>query len=472
MSKPTFWYLFWLFLQYLVFSRRISTISSMSRMLHIFLLYVLLYHVLVTFFSFWQDIVSSYVLLLIRDVAWVLLVAVAVLQWIFQKEVRHSIKKFFSRRGDLVVLSLALVILSIVVSIFLGVSVKQIFVWIKYTLYYIFPFFSAIYLWFYWKGRLQKKGLDWEEKLKKFIYVSWISLIVVLLVWWCWQIAKNIWPDFFFQFWYGPLWDYIYWKEPPLYYLTWPNWFQRLSGLFSWPNNYWYFLVAFFWLYRYWIRKFVAKKSLKTLLWILYILTLLATFSRGAILWVLVQVVLIAFVIYRTQRKLIVRAMVAWVLAVWLLTAFKWSSTIAHIDAKLTSLEHISHKPFGFGLWSNGPSSILQWWWYLPENFFVQVMMDIWVLWFIVWGILWIATLLKTRLVYFGIQKNRTLLFFCTVGFVGLMIEGLFLHVLEDSMVNYLYFVIWGVILWFVDSKNDIKKCAIPQPIVEDATSQ
>ncbi|MEI7478164.1 MAG: hypothetical protein WCJ81_06890 [bacterium] len=35
-----------------------------------------------------------------------------------------------------------------------------------------------------------------------------------------WQIAKNIWPDFFMHFGYGPLGDYVYGQKPPLYYLT------------------------------------------------------------------------------------------------------------------------------------------------------------------------------------------------------------------------------------------------------------
>ena len=39
------------------------------------------------------------------------------------------------------------------------------------------------------------------------------------------------------------------------------------------------------------------------------------------------------------------------------------------------------------------------------------------------------------------------LLLVLTFGFIGLLIEGMFLHVFEDSMVNYWFFALRGVVL-------------------------
>lgn len=460
----------------------------MRRFLVVFLTFIVLYHILVTFFSFWQDLVPPYILLLIRDVSRWVAVFLLVVDWLYVKKRKQLQYQFFSRWWWPLLLTLLLVVVGIIVSILLGVETKQIMVGIKYSLYYLVPFFSAIYIGLYWKEVVvdkQKKDslaflrynqdaipsdgdwradLQWERSVvkqdpkentlfKKYIYGLWVGIIVVIVVGRLWQIAKNIFPDWFMWFWYGPLGDYAYGENPPLYYLTGPQWFQRLSWLFSWPNNYGYFLVAFFWLYWFWVRRYVKKKSLKTILWMLYIGTLLATLSRGAILGVLIQVVLISYVIYQTERKIILWAIIAWIVAVGALSLLKWESTLAHIQMKISSLQYVSHEPWWFWLGSSWPSVLSQGW-YLPENFFVQIMMDLGILGFLLWGSIWILILYKARDMYTRTKIHRSLLFFSTVWFLWLMVEWLFLHSLEDSMVNYLYFVVRWLLLWYYEYKG------------------
>lgn len=45
-------------------------------------------------------------------------------------------------------------------------------------------------------------------------------------------------PDLFYQIGYAPLGDWVFGQNPPLYYLTGPGGYTRLSGIFSGPNNY------------------------------------------------------------------------------------------------------------------------------------------------------------------------------------------------------------------------------------------
>lgn len=145
---------------------------------------------------------------------------------------------------------------------------------------------------------------------------------------------------------YGPLGDYVFGAHPPLYYLTGPGGLIRWSGVFSGPNNYGYFLVASFGLYWYGIQQYVKGRGLKTLAWILYAVTLLATMSRGAILGVLVQIVLISYVEYNAKRKIVLAAIIMGLCTVAGLSALKRESTLAHLQAKLGSLVYVQNAPW------------------------------------------------------------------------------------------------------------------------------
>ena len=409
----------------------------MRKFLLWFLVFVSLYHIVVTCVSFWLWRVPPYSILVVRDVAWLIAI------WLFILYHRNYLKKYLAKWWNFRLLFLALLISSIWTSILLWVGVKQMIVWIKYSLYYIMPLLTWIYVWFVWANSMS------EQSIKKRVHTLWKILVWVLIVWWIWQIVKNIAPWFMMSFWYGALGDYVYWQNPPLYYLTWPKWFERWSWIFSWPNNYWYLLVAFFGLYRYGIRAYISHMWWKIALWSLFIVTLLATLSRWAILWVLVQIIMISYIVYSSRRKMIVLAIVAWIGAVLWLSVLKRESTLAHVKAKFDSLQYVQQSPIWYGLWSSGPSVHSQWW-YLPENFFIQLMMDLWMHWFVLWAIFWVLLFLVIRRLYQQKPSSRNLLFFMSVWFVGLMVEWLFLHSLEDSMVNYMYFISWWIIIGYV----------------------
>lgn len=409
----------------------------MRRFLTWFLVFVSLYHIVVTYVSFWLWRLPPYSILLLRDVAW--LVAI----WLFVLCNLSHLKKYLAQWWNFRLLFLILLISSIGTSIVLWVDVKQMIVWIKYSLYYILPLLSSIYIGCVWANNMS------EQSIKKRIHIVWKIIVWVLIVWWVWQILKNIAPWLMTSFWYGVLGDYVYWQNPPLYYLTWPKGFERWSWIFSWPNNYWYLLVAFFGLYWYWIRAYISNMGGKIALWSLFIVTLLATLSRWAILWVLVQIILVAYIIYSSKRKMILFAIIAWVWAVLWLSVLKWESTMAHVKAKFDSLQYVQQSPLWYGLGSSGPSVHSQWW-YLPENFFIQLMMDLGMHWFIIRSIFWIMLFLVIRRLYQQKPSSRTLLFFVSVWFVWLMVEWLFLHALEDSMVNYMYFIVRWIIIWYV----------------------
>ena len=413
----------------------------MRKFLVWFLIFVSLYHIVVTYVSFWLWRLPPYSILLLRDVSWIVAILLFVL-WNLS-----YLRKHISQWGNFWLLFLILLISSVGTSIVLWVDAKQMIVWIKYSLYYILPLLSWLYVWW-----VRAQSLS-EQVIKKWIHIVWKVIVGVLIVWWVWQILKNLAPWFMTSFWYGALGDYVYWQNPPLYYLTWPKWFQRWSWIFSWPNNYWYLLVAFFWLYWYGVKAYVANMWWKIALRSLFIVTLLATLSRCAILWVLVQIILISYIVYSSKRKMILLAIIAWVGAVIWLSVLKRESTIAHVKAKFDSLQYVQQSPLWYWLWSSWPSIHSQWW-YLPENFFIQLMMDLWMHGFIIWAIFWIMFFLVIRRLYQQKPSSRNLLFFVSIWFVWLMVEWLFLHALEDSMVNYMYFIVWWIIVWYVANEH------------------
>lgn len=409
----------------------------MRRFLVGFLIFVSLYHIVVTYVSFWLWVMPPYCVLLVRDALrlWGM--------WLFVLYNFSYIKKYISQWWNFLFIFLILLISSIATSIILGVDVKQMMVWIKYSLYYILPLLSGLYIGCVWANTTS------ESSMKNRIRIIWKLLVAILIIWWVWQILKNIAPWFMTSFGYWPLGDYVYWQNPPLYYLTWPKGFERWSWIFSGPNNYWYLLVWFFGLYWYGIRAYVSSIWWKIALWSLFIVTLLATLSRWAILWVLVQIILISYIVYSSQRKMILFAIIAWIWAVLWLSVLKRESTLAHVKAKFDSLAYVQQSPLWYGLWSSWPSIHSQWW-YLPENFFIQLMMDLWIHWFVIRAIFRIMLFLIIRRLYQQKPSSRNLLFFVSIGFIWLMVEWLFLHALEDSMVNYMYFIIRWIVVWYV----------------------
>ncbi len=174
-----------------------------------FLIYVALYHVAVTYFSFGTGWVPPYWFLLLRDAWWLMAV------WVIVLYHRTAIKSYLQQRGYMWLTFLGLLAISILTSVMLNVDVRHMAVGIKYTVYYMLPFLTAIYVWFVWHKTYDSTTFDRRVQL------IWKVLVCVLIIWWVWQMTKNIWPEFFMWFGYGGLWDYVFGAKPPLYYLTW-----------------------------------------------------------------------------------------------------------------------------------------------------------------------------------------------------------------------------------------------------------
>jgi len=431
----------------------------MLKFLKVFGILLVLYHLIVTIVWYWilwgqyPEIPS-----LIRD--WLRMVFFVSVFFTYRRDWNTYFGKWKYPWIALVIM----IIWWIIISLLANKSVSDMLIWIKYWFFYIFIFLSASFLWFVAKDKF--------EKIKNLKDI-WYFLIWIVVVWFLRQFAKLIWPDFFMQIWYGPLNDFFFGKNPPIYYLTGYEWTLRRQGLFSGPNNYGYFLVAFLpiilLLFKIKIKKWkdllkLNQKEIWNLIFIsLWIIAILFTLSRSAILWwALVFLLLNIDRIRKNKLKtwIIISIWVVWIVA---LSILKWSSTLNHIYAKLSSVNRVIQKPLWMWLGTAWPA-IHHNWTILPENYFIQVMIDIGTIWFILWARIWYAIILiEKKIKKFFVNKKDgkdmaiyLIRKYLNIGRICLLVMWLFLHVFEDSMVNYLFFIIYWIVTWYLTNKLDI----------------
>ncbi|MFZ2912546.1 MAG: hypothetical protein WAZ75_05710, partial [Candidatus Absconditicoccaceae bacterium] len=149
---------------------------------------------------------------------------------------RKDWKNYFNRRKYPWIAFIIMIIWGVIISLLAEKSISDMLIGIKYGFFYIFIFLSSSFLGFV--------GKDTLNKIKNLSNIGYF-LIGIVVLGFARQGAKLIWPDFFMQIGYGPLNDFFFGKNPPIYYLTGYEGTLRWQGLFSGPNNYGYFLVAF-----------------------------------------------------------------------------------------------------------------------------------------------------------------------------------------------------------------------------------
>lgn len=424
----------------------------MVRFLKVFFIFVVMYHIFVT--VVWYGVLWwAYPQLpaLGRDAIWLLFFAIIVI--INFKTIKAYLKTRKRPRITLIILLL----FGIGISLLKGKWVYDIFVGIKYGLLYLLIFLSSTFI-----GRLFS-----EKNTNKFLKFLKYLLITTLIAGFLRQGLKFIWPDLFLNIGYWPLNDFKFGIKPPIYYLTWYQGTPRRQGIFSWPNNYGYVLIAFLpVVIMFFKQKFssiktfftVNKKSIQnSIIIFLRLLAIALTLSRTAFIWGIVWLMLINIQRVKKHKKVsrgILLVFLIWI--VWL-SILKWDSTIGHIQAKFGSIKYVVDQPSGYGLWTSGPAvnhngTIL------PENYYLQLMLDIGTIGFIIRAmiILQITRLAqKIQKSFKGNTKEDTIYLiwkWLNIWRISLLIMGMFLHVFEDSMVNYLFFISRGILTGYLST--------------------
>ncbi len=429
----------------------------MMKFIKTFFIFIVLYHILVTVmcygFFWWQ---YQEAISLTRDGIRILFVLAIIATQSKQFKLFLSTRKY-----PLIALGI-LLLFGVGMSKRIGKSRYDIAIGIKYGLRYLIIFMSAIYIWCTLAYKNNK------EYLIKFLHRLLYGLVIVVIIGFVWQIAKLIIPEIFHQIGYGPLRDFSFGDKPPIYYLTGYEGTLRRQGLFAGPNNYGYFLVAFLPAIILFFRQkltsikafFSANKKtiLNSTIIALRIATIALTLSRTAFIWGILGIALVNIQRIRKHKK-IARG-IAITLLVWLIgiSILKTESTLGHIAAKFGSIAYIIEQPGWYGLGTSGPAIHHQGK-ILPENYYIQLILDIGTIGFILWSILILNIIRILKKIQQHIKEKDTLYIIwqgLNIGFFTLLIMGIFLHVFEDSMVNYLFFITWWILTGYLS--NHIKK--------------
>lgn len=432
----------------------------MFKFIKLFLIFILLYHILHTFIIhqiFWWD--YSMIFSVWKEVIWVVFVLiVGILNYKF---IIEFIKKFWKYIAIIIGIS----IWWILISLLNNQSIWDIIIWYKYNIYFFIIFASWIFLWYIaYQKQLIKKILE---------FYNFLFYIILFAVWFglVWWLAKLGFKDSFYYLGYWPVWDFVFWEEPPVYYRTWPDGMPRNSWIFAWPNNFWFFLVAFFSFFiyismKYWNPKdLFANKDIKWLIkwtflsW-LYIISWLLTFSRWFIVWILPQAYYFFSQLVWNAKKVWIRFTTALIVVVTWFSIWKRESTVQHFNETTNAIYIASQNSLWHWLWTSWPA-IHHWWEILPENIYLQVFIDIWSIGFILWTLFFFLFFMDSKNIITNNQKVSSNQKQATMYFIllslwlfWLLIEGFFLHIFEDSMVNYLFFISLWIIFGYCYSLN------------------
>ena len=421
----------------------------MQRFLKRFLIFIVAYHLIVTCIGYGL-IGGKYPEMrpLLRDAVRLLFIICCAITY------RKSLKGYLRQRKQPRIWFLILIIFSTGMSYVKGKSFYDMFVGIKYGIIYIPIFLSATFL-----GYVRDKEKSGEKRsdLSSFFLRIKNLLAIVLIGWFIWQIAKFIRPDFFMHIGYGPLNDFKFWVKPPIYYLTGYQGTRRRQGIFSGPNNYGYLLIALLplicTLFKTQWQNIKQVLSNKRLLWnmviiILRILAILCSLSRTARIGGIVAIALLNADWIRKHKKIARGFGALALIGIVALSAFKGTSTLAHIQAKFGSIQYVIQRPSGYGLGTSWPA-VHYHGTILPENYYIQLMLDIGTLGFL----LRIMSIRQIQRIHIRIKRHfketnspiYTIRRSLSIGWIAMLIMGFFLHVFEDSMVNYIFFLLRGI---------------------------
>jgi len=408
---------------------------QMLKVLYWFTIFLLLYFVISVTASYYLfDVTYGNLMLpIIKELTWFAIL------WYVMWRYRSKVVLFFQYTKLLWLLIAGIAVRGVVATVLIyqsqwvmDLSVWiNILIWLKYGLYATVIFYTAGLMWF--------TSTLTESDLSHYIRFICKAILWFLIIWLIWQWLKRSVPDLFYNIlWYGPVGDYIVGQAHPIYYRTGAGGFPRFSGLMSGPNNLWYLLVA----YASVVPLYFTQRRVK----LLYYGSTLATLSRAAMLGVGTQLVMTATKWIRRNRMLIFVLAGIWLLAVIALSIIKWASTREHLTRSFDSLQKVIQSPWWIGLWSSWPW-VHRGWSVLPENFYLQLLLDYGTIPFIARCGLWYMIIQQCKTISeLGYQLSWQLRGYLA-GFVGLLLVGLFLHVFEDSIVNYLFFIPFGL-LW------------------------
>ena len=301
-----------------------------------------------------------------------------------------------------------------------------------------------------------------KEKTRELIKLFMISALVSLFLWI--MVKFILWEEILSLFWFtievAQFW-FAWWI--PIYQWVEASGIRRFQWILDSPLAMWFFLILFTGLFAH-----LNKKNLDfaVIFWLIILFSLVfLTYSRAAMLWIIVGVFLLllfsAKKLFKYYKKFITYILIIWIIFISglvyifqdkIVNVFlRPGSTEWHFTRMAVWFERFSQKPFGSWLATAGPGYryIIEWEttletdrYYIPESWFVQILVEGW---FIYFG-LFMATLFNLLLNFY---KNKYKYIFSM--FVWVLVMNVFLHVFEYTYITILLFMFLGL---FYKSEN------------------
>lgn len=351
----------------------------------------------------------------------------------------------------------------------------QLLAGIKYDIYYLYILLGALRIWhllgYKSKHKTTKDYIQWFGKFTVIIIVAGIVR----------QLLKTLMPWIFTQYLgFSTPSDFIPFTNPPIYYITWPGGIQRLSGFFVWPNTLWFFIIVMSGLLYYLHKQYLLEKKSRRIR-LSYIVIIGLTLSRWAVIGSMFIITLLwvaeKYIINKESLRMMIKNIPKklWVIIVIILISLwmflginqrKDSSNNERLSTLNTSVEIVSKKIswLWYGAWYSGPARHYQSDYQehqknnlsMLENIYLQILINQWII-----GI-WLFIIILYQLYRYHIlirknfvgSKNPNEEIFYYTQYLGVWLLGLlsiwwFLHIFIDSMVNYLFFIIYGISLGY-----------------------
>jgi len=330
-------------------------------------------------------------------------------------------------------------------------------------------------------------GLVWEIRyFLKLLFLSTFGILIVFLPWYIFGDISSLAENFGYSSEVS-----TYTANSCISFAQNVEWQHRFQGTFWGPIRFSVFLTIVWSLFAGWIlsstRFDIRKKYL--LAGVFYALILPAIFfsySKTSMLGALFAVWVFSALTYKYiyNRKITAKFYIAlWTLCtvpLALVALVKWElflhlwAMVHRLQSLSTSLEMFFYNPFGYGLWIAWPasqlgssiesagswqiatSSVLSIHTFLPENWYVQILLEQWLIGFSLFMAL--MMIIGLRLLHLVKTQRNYLNIWITTAYFSLCLMALFTHSFEESATSYILFFLIGLVLATSIAKEQSKK--------------
>jgi len=387
------------------------------------------------------------------------------------------------------------------------VWVKAFILSAKYDLFWFFIFGIWVCLALLFFNEEDKDLLQLYNKL----------VIRTLRLWLARRFILRLMPNSLKLFWYNPnIYEWTVWQNPPAaYYTLIDKWNVRNQFLFERPTSFGFWLIAFFPVFVLWL---LRKRWWKDQIFptIMFWLLIFSTWSRAWIAIRVFEAIVLFFILYRKSiKKYFIRLIIVAIIWLWWLAYLsRWimvreHSNTWHLELMKAWRSIAKENPLiwrwaGYSwpashqlCYTDEPVNIyvdiesihldnqrcellrkenvrnqISTYGFNPENQYLQILMEYWIIWTIFR--LWLCVIILRytfKMIRLYQKKNKSpyqeLLYYSLlwfwIWFIWLCAEWLVLHSLADRMVVYPFFLLYWITIWLWEKEKD-KQYIPPEP--------